>query len=40
MLPPSSWLKSKPSKKLCFMLYAGFLLDLLFNPEDEGNMFL
>jgi hypothetical protein len=36
-------LKSKPSKKprktFC-LLHAGFLLGLLSNPEDGGNMFL
>jgi hypothetical protein len=24
----------------CNLLHAGFLLGLLFNPEDEGNIFL
>jgi hypothetical protein len=24
----------------CCLLHAGFLLGLLFNPEDEGDMFL
>jgi hypothetical protein len=24
----------------CYLLHAGFLLGLFFDPEDEGNMFL
>jgi hypothetical protein len=24
----------------CCLLYAGFLLGFIFNPEDGGNMFL
>jgi hypothetical protein len=48
MLPPSSGSKNKPNKKLackqvallatCFI--AGFLLDVFFDPEDGGDMFL
>jgi hypothetical protein len=42
MLPPSSESKNKPSKQssACYLLHAGFLLDLLFDPEDGGDMFL
>jgi hypothetical protein len=45
MSPPSSGLKSVPSKKPASslqkenMLHAGFLLGLLFNPEDGSDMF-
>jgi hypothetical protein len=40
-MPSSSGLKGKPNKKLAFcLLLDGFLLGLLFNAEDEGNMFL
>jgi hypothetical protein len=39
MLPPSSGVKSKASF-ICCLLYAGFLLGLLFSPEDGGDMFL
>jgi hypothetical protein len=49
MSPPSSGLKNMLSKKLawnrqqshsfgCCLLHAGFLLSLLFNPEDRSNM--
>jgi hypothetical protein len=40
-LPPFSGSKNKPSKKPAFAtcFYAGFLLVLLFNPEDGGEMF-
>jgi hypothetical protein len=38
VMPPSSWLESKPSKKP--MLLGGFLLDLLFSFEDGGSVFL
>jgi hypothetical protein len=31
--------KAKPETVACCLLCAGFLLGLLFNPEDEGNMF-
>jgi hypothetical protein len=24
----------------CYLLYAGFLLDLFFSPENRGDMFL
>jgi hypothetical protein len=37
VLPPSSWLESKLSKKP--MLLGGFLLDVLFSSEDGGNAF-
>jgi hypothetical protein len=42
MLHPSSGSKSKPSKKptACCLLHAGFLLGILLNLEDRGNMFL
>jgi hypothetical protein len=44
MLPPSSGLKGKPRKKPAklddCLLHAGFLLGLLFNLKDEGDMFL
>jgi hypothetical protein len=26
--------------KHCYLLHAGFLLVLFFDPEDEGDMFL
>jgi hypothetical protein len=29
-----------PSKKAYYLLPAGFLLGLFFNPEDGDNMFL
>jgi hypothetical protein len=34
-----------PSKKpaqssVCYLLHAGFLLSLFFNPENGGDMFL
>jgi hypothetical protein len=28
------------STSACCLLHSGFLLDLLFNPEDRGNIFL
>jgi hypothetical protein len=28
------------SKSACLLLLAGFILDLLFNPEDGSSMFL
>jgi hypothetical protein len=48
MSPPSSQLKRKPSKKsvrrrykqACCLLHAGFLLGLVSNPGDLGDMFL
>jgi hypothetical protein len=51
-LPPFSGSKKKPSKKLnessskqgflpiSCLRHAGFLLGLLFDPEDGGNIFL
>jgi hypothetical protein len=38
--------ESTPSRKqheagfACYLLHSGFLLGLLFNPEDGGDMFL
>jgi hypothetical protein len=37
MSPPFSGLKDKPSKEsgfACYLIHAGFLLGLLFNPDD------
>jgi hypothetical protein len=28
------------SRSACHLLHGGFLLGLLFDPEDEGDMFL
>jgi hypothetical protein len=44
MSPPSSGSKNKTYKELawstvCYLLHAGFLLGLFFNPEDGGDMF-
>jgi hypothetical protein len=45
MSPPSSWLKSKTNKKLTrskkrlCLPRAGFLLGLLFDPEDRSTFF-
>jgi hypothetical protein len=49
MLPPSSGLKNKPSKKpaltgnkqsqASYLLHAGFLFRLFFDPEHGGDMF-
>jgi hypothetical protein len=39
MSPPSPGVRSKPSIAYC-LIHAGFLLRLLFNPEDGGDMFL
>jgi hypothetical protein len=33
-------LQQTSMKQACCLLHAGLLLDLLFNPEDEGNVFL
>jgi hypothetical protein len=30
--------KNEP-KRACYLLHAGFLLDLLFDTDDEGDMF-
>jgi hypothetical protein len=45
--PPPSWGSAEPSKKpaecshsVCRLLFAGSLVDLLFNPEDGGSTFL
>jgi hypothetical protein len=38
MYPTASGLKNKSFA--CRLLRAGFLPSLLFNPEDEGEMFL
>jgi hypothetical protein len=41
--PPSSGQNNNPSKKptsACYLLYAGFLLGIFFDPEDRGDMFL
>jgi hypothetical protein len=41
MSPPSYGSKNKLSKKTaCYLLHAGFLLGLCFDPEDGGDMFL
>jgi hypothetical protein len=39
MPPPSSGLKSMARNiTACYLLHAGFLLGLLFDPEDGGDM--
>jgi hypothetical protein len=35
-----SSLEVKFASTACCLLHAGFLLDLLFNPKDGGDMFL
>jgi hypothetical protein len=41
MSPPSSGCKNKARKKPgCYLLHAGFLLGLFFDPEDGGDTFL
>jgi hypothetical protein len=41
MSPPSSWSRNEPSKSTAsYLLLANFLLGLLFDPEDGGDMFL
>jgi hypothetical protein len=42
MMPPSSGSKNEPSKKTsaCYLLRAGFFLDLFFDPEGGGDIFL
>jgi hypothetical protein len=43
MSPPSSGLKNKRSKetsRVCYLLHAGTLLGLSFDPEDGAIMFL
>jgi hypothetical protein len=30
---------SSKKTSACYLLHAGFLLDLFFDPEDGGNMF-
>jgi hypothetical protein len=37
---PSSGSQREPNEKPCFLFYAGFLLGLLFDPEDGDNLFL
>jgi hypothetical protein len=42
---PSSGSKNKVSKKpalssACYLLHAGFMFILFFDPEDGGDMFL
>jgi hypothetical protein len=36
ILPPSS----EQTSSTCYLLHAGFLLGLFFDPKDGGNMFL
>jgi hypothetical protein len=38
--PPSSGLKNKPRKQTCRLNHDGFLLGLLFSPEDRSDIFL
>jgi hypothetical protein len=49
MSPPYSASKNKSTKEtsmkqvvksLCYLLHAGFLLAVLFDPEDVGEVFL
>jgi hypothetical protein len=40
MSPASSESNNKPSKELATCFHAGFLLNLFFDPEDGGNIFL
>jgi hypothetical protein len=45
MSPPSSESKNNPIKtpawsSACYLLHAGFLPGLLFNPDDGGDIFL
>jgi hypothetical protein len=45
MLPPSSGSKNNPRKQVanspaCFLLHAGYLIGLFFDPEDDGSMSL
>jgi hypothetical protein len=42
MSPPSAEPKNKPSKRQsfpCYSLHSRLSLDLLFDPEDGGDMF-
>jgi hypothetical protein len=45
ILPPSLRFKSRPRKKLVkisawFLLYTGFMLDIMFNPQDRSDVLL
>jgi hypothetical protein len=43
MSPPTSGSNNKSNKKpesACYLLQAGFLLGLLFDPEEGGGMFI
>jgi hypothetical protein len=45
MSPPYSGFNNKPGKKAvsfcaCYLIHAGFLLGLFFDPEDGSDMFL
>jgi hypothetical protein len=33
-------MKQVAKRAPCYLLHAGFLLGLFFDPEDEGNKFL
>jgi hypothetical protein len=32
--------QAEPDGSACYLLHAGFLVGLFFNPEDGGDMFL
>jgi hypothetical protein len=47
MSPPSSGSRTSQARNKCdtdskqnYLLHAGFLLGIFFNPEDGGKMFL